>query len=93
MSKRTGTPPHQHAILLHELADLMRGTVDIGDLDRRQLVNLLGSMRGWMARHAPRLLDDSRALNSLIEARRAASSETERADASQAGVEMDSCRG
>lgn len=78
---RTGTPPHQHAILLHELADLMRWTVGTDLMAEHEVRQALDSMRAWMARNAPRLLDDSRALHTLLEARRAASSETEAPDA------------
>lgn len=69
---RTGTPPHQHAILLHELAELIRASGDLGDFNKRQAIELVRSMREWVGTNAPGLLADSLALNTLVEARRAA---------------------
>lgn len=71
MSKqRTGTTPHQHAIILHQIAEHIRYTTDVTDRSKSELIEIVDSMRGWMARNALRLLDDSRELHMLREAAR-----------------------
>ncbi len=67
---REGTPPHQHAILLHQIAEIARGTGDPESMTKRQLVLAHDCMRAWIVANAVRLLDDSRALHTLT-ARRA----------------------
>jgi hypothetical protein len=78
MSERTGTTPHQHAIILHELANQIRGTVATDAMSKDELLRSLDSMRAFLGGHMVRLLDDSRAL-AASEAR-AASAEAELAD-------------
>lgn len=68
MTRRTGITPHQHAILLHQVAEIVRsGVVEWGGratrAEVRELHERLEYLRLWVGRTVPSLLDDSRALN------------------------------
>ena len=77
VSERQGVSQHQHAILLHELANHIRATIAADTLDKHQLLAALDSMRAFLGAHFLRLLDDSRA-------RAAALARAEQAEAREA---------
>lgn len=67
-SKRTGITPHQHVILLHETAEIVRAGIDnragrVTQAEVNALHERLEYLRLWIGRTVPSLLDDSRALN------------------------------
>lgn len=62
---RQGTDPHQHVIILHQIAEIARTNDDPATLNKRQLMARVDYLHSWIVSNAVRLLDDSRALHTI----------------------------